>query len=82
MINSVRGNAKEAYLHAHTKKILDNIEDETGMSPGYMKHGGLTVCATDQQLQEFRFELKVATPTRSRSKSSIDFALFKGIGIR
>ena len=54
MLNSVKGNANEAFLHQQTKAVLATIEAETGVSPGHMKHGGLTITRNQERMQEFK----------------------------
>ena len=54
MVNSVKGNASEAYLHNRAKEIFASIEEETGVSPGHMKHGGLTITRNQERMQEFK----------------------------
>ena len=55
MMNTLRSSVNESKLMYHTKNVVATIEDETGISPGWIKHGGLTVTKNDKYLDELRY---------------------------
>ena len=55
MMNTLRSTVKESELMNHTRKLITTIEDETGVSPGWIKHGGLTITKTEKAMDEFRY---------------------------
>ena len=55
MINVLRGDAHEAELALHTRRLINSLEEETGTSPGYIKHGGLSVTKSEKTMDEFRY---------------------------
>jgi len=64
MLNTLRGNIIEAQLVNHTKYLASEVlEESTGVSTGYKRHGGLTVTANPDMMEEFRRELAIASYT-------------------
>lgn len=66
MMNSIRGNAHEGHLVDYTKTLVSSgaLEDETGVSTGWRRHGGLSITNNEDQLREFRFEYHSELCTR------------------
>jgi len=60
MLNTLRFNIIEAKLVNHTKRLVSHLEAETGVSPGYKVHGGLTVTTKADHMDQFRRELDIA----------------------
>ena len=56
MMNSLRGNVNEGKLVDYTKHLVSSgeLEDETGVSPGWIKHGGLSVTKNEDNLKELK----------------------------
>ena len=54
MVNSLKGTVTEGAIFAQSLKLLAQLEEETGFSPGYKNHGGLTLTSTPKRLHEFR----------------------------
>ena len=56
MMNSLRGNVHEAKLVDYTKHLVTSgiLEDETGVSPGWIKHGGLSITKDEERFKEFK----------------------------
>lgn len=54
MMNTLRGDIPESELMGHTRKLITTIEEETGVSPGWLKHGGLTITKNEKMMDEFR----------------------------
>jgi glycine/D-amino acid oxidase-like deaminating enzyme len=55
MVNSLRFGIVEAKLVNHTKQLIGQLEEETGVSPGYKVHGGLTVTTKPDHMDQFRW---------------------------
>ena len=56
MVFSARGDAHDAALTKYTKHLAtDVLEKETGVSPGFISHGGLSVTRDPQRLKEFQY---------------------------
>ena len=55
MMNSLRGNVTEGKLVDHTKHLVTSgeLEAETGVSPGWLKHGGLSITKDEDRFNEF-----------------------------
>ena len=54
MINTLRSSVNESTLMRHTRNVITTIEDETGVSPGWIKHGGLTITKNIKFLDELK----------------------------
>ena len=55
MFYSPRPCVREAKLAAYTKHLAVNVlEAETGVSPGYMGHGGLSITRCEDRMNDFR----------------------------
>ncbi len=56
MMNSIRGNVHEGELVHYTKHLVSSgeLEAETGVSPGWKRHGGLSITNNEDQLKEFK----------------------------
>lgn len=56
MVNSIRGNTHEGELMTYMKELVvsGKLEDETGVSPGWVQRGGLAVTADSQKMDEFK----------------------------
>ena len=64
MINSLRGDVVDGLLAAHTKSLVASVlEEETGVSPGFKRHGGLTVTSNPEMMTQFLRERDVARYT-------------------
>ena len=46
----------ESKLMRHTRNVITTIEDETGVSPGWIKHGGLTITKNIKFMDELRLD--------------------------
>ena len=57
MMNTLRSSVNESKLMSHTRNLITTIEDETGVSPGWIKHGGLTITKNEKFLNELRYVL-------------------------
>ena len=54
MINSLRGDVVDGLLAGHTKTLVSSVlEEETGVSPGFKRHGGLTVTSNPEMMTFF-----------------------------
>ena len=68
MINSLRGDVVDGLLAAHTKNLVTSVlEEETGVSPGFKRHGGLTVTSEPQMITQFLRERDVARYTSNQA---------------
>ena len=64
MINSLRGDVVDGLLARHTKTLVTSVlEEETGVSPGFKRHGGLTVTSNPEMMTQFLRERDVARYT-------------------
>ena len=54
MMNTLRNSVKESELMGQTRHIITTIEEETDVSPGWIKHGGLTITKNEKMMDEFR----------------------------
>ena len=55
MLNTLRGTVTEAAMMNYCKNLVtDILEEETGISPGYIRHGGLTLTTQKDRVQEFK----------------------------
>ena len=64
MINSLRGDVVDGLLARHTKTLVSSVlEEETGVSPGFKRHGGLTVTSNPEMMTQFLRERDVARYT-------------------
>ena len=54
MVNTLKGSFTEGKLYAQSLKDFSELEKETGVSPGFKRHGGLTVTRSNERLQEFK----------------------------
>ena len=55
-MNSITGDVHWGQLVDYTKHLVASgeLEDETGVSPGWKRHGGLSVTNDPDRLDEFR----------------------------
>jgi len=68
MLNTLRFGIIEAKLVNHTKRLVSHLEAETGVSPGYKVHGGLTVTTKADHMDQFRRELDIAGYTGNQGQ--------------
>ena len=55
MLNTLRGTVTEAAMMNYCKNLVrDILEEETGISPGYIRHGGLTLTTQKDRVEEFK----------------------------
>ena len=54
MMNTIATSVKESELRKHTIDLIKTIEAETGVSPGWIQHGGLSVTKNEKTMDEFR----------------------------
>ena len=64
MINTLRSSVNESKLMRHTRNVITRIEDETGVSPGWIKHGGLTITKNIKFLHELRLDSYLSKPVQ------------------
>lgn len=49
----LRPNDVEIQLLASTKKLLESLESETGLDPGYIQNGGIFIARSEERIQEY-----------------------------
>ena len=56
MMNSISGSTLWNGLVKYTRHLVSSgiLEEETGVSPGWIQHGGLSITANDDRLKEFK----------------------------
>ena len=56
MLFTPRGDSHDAHLAGYTKRLClsGELEEETGVSPGYVPHGGLSLTREPERLLEYK----------------------------
>ena len=68
MLNTLRSNVVEARLTQYTKTLASEVlEQETGQSTGYKRHGGLTVTGNPDMMIQMQRECDVSSYTGNMS---------------
>nr|CAG4634617.1 EOG090X014D [Alona affinis] len=53
-LHSLRPNDVDVRLLAHTHQLLQSLEAETGIDPGYIVNGGLFIASSKERLDEYK----------------------------
>nr|CAG4640629.1 EOG090X014D [Eulimnadia texana] len=54
LVWSLRPSDVDVQLLAHTRELLQNLEQETGVNPGWINNGGLFIASTKERLDEYK----------------------------
>jgi len=54
LVWSLRPNDIDVQLLASSRQLMQNIETETGIHPGWINNGGLFIASTKERLDEYK----------------------------